>query len=277
MTLKTLQRSKSANGLAFHRSGSGEPIVLIHGVGLRAEAWFQQLPVLSSHHEVLAVDMPGHGDSDLLSGTAPSLTAYVDHIASLLRETLTRPAMIIGHSMGAMIAVQLAARYPSLCKGVAALNAVYRRSDEARIAVQNRARQMWEHPEQDRVAAPIQRWFDVSGSEHEAAMAKLCASWLEAAPAEGYATAYSIFSEEDGPTDAELDSLAVPAWFITGDGDQNSSAQMSEQMASQCRYGHAEIIENSRHMLQLTHPDAINALLEQFIDSCEQPSGVHHE
>ncbi|WP_271271238.1 alpha/beta fold hydrolase [Aliamphritea hakodatensis] len=277
MTLKTLQRSDSANGLAFHRSGSGDPVVLIHGVGLRAEAWFQQLPALTRDHEVFAVDMPGHGDSALLNGTAPSLTAYVDHIAGWLETNLSGPAMVLGHSMGAMIAVQLAARYPTLCKGVVALNAVYRRSDAARSAVQNRARQMWEHPEQDRVSAPIERWFDLSGDDHEIAMANLCASWLEAAPAEGYATAYTIFSEEDGPSDAELDSLTVPAWFITGDGDQNSSPEMSRQMAARCRFGHAEVIENSRHMLQLTHPDAINALLEQFISSCKQPSGVHHE
>ena len=91
MTLKTLQRSESANGLAFHRSGSGDPVVLIHGVGLRAEAWFQQLPVLTRDHEVFAVDMPGHGDSALLNGTAPSLSAYVDHIASWLESEPFRP------------------------------------------------------------------------------------------------------------------------------------------------------------------------------------------
>ena len=47
-------------------AGAGEPILLIHGVGMRAEAWAPQIAALASDHSVIAVDMPGHGERDPL-------------------------------------------------------------------------------------------------------------------------------------------------------------------------------------------------------------------
>ena len=71
-----LPRKKTAGGTAYHEAGSGEPVVLIHGVGMRLEAWAPQIKSLSGGHRVIAVDMPGHGGSAKLpvgSRTQPSL------------------------------------------------------------------------------------------------------------------------------------------------------------------------------------------------------------
>lgn len=269
MTLKTQQRFKADNGLTYFCVGSGSPIVLIHGVGLRAEAWLHQVSVLSERHTVYAVDMPGHGESDLNAAASMTLAGYVDAIASLVNSDIKAPVIIIGHSMGSMIALNFASRYAELCRGVVALNAVYRRPEAAKQAVQQRARKMIENPALDRVSAPISRWFNTDPQGFELEMAELCRHWLSIAPAAGYAQAYQIFSQEDGPLDEELAALTVPAMFITGDGDSNSSGEMSRQMAERCPDGRYAVIKDSRHMVQMTHPGDINSLLTEFTAQCE--------
>ncbi len=269
MMLKTLQRYKSTNGIAYSKSGSGDPIVLVHGVGLRAEAWLLQIPELSKTNTVYAVDMPGHGDSELLADANRCLDSYVDAIATWIKAEIQVPVIIFGHSMGSMVALNFATRYSTLCAGVGAMNSVYRRSNEAANAVQQRAKSMTNNPELDRVEVPIKRWFKQEGSSFEKNMAELCRSWLEIAPAEGYARAYSIFSENDGPADKALSEIKVPVTFITGDEDSNSSALMSQQMATICSNGSYAVIPNSGHMLPITHPEALNQLLVQFIEKCK--------
>jgi pimeloyl-ACP methyl ester carboxylesterase len=269
MTLKTLQRYKSASGLAYSKSGSGEPIVLIHGVGLRAEAWFQQIPELSKTNTVYAIDMPGHGESELLSDKNAGLNDYVDVIAAWIKVEIKAPVIMLGHSMGSMIALNFASRYKDLCIGVGALNAVYRRTEQAKKSVRLRAKNMAEDPTFDRVDAPIKRWFKQDMPNVENNMAELCRSWLAIAPDKGYARSYKIFSENDGPDEQAILNIKVPMIFITGDGDSNSSALMSEQMASLCANGSYAVISDSRHMLQITHPDKLNPLLVKFVKQCK--------
>ncbi|MEH6444766.1 MAG: alpha/beta hydrolase [Oceanospirillaceae bacterium] len=270
MTLTTQQRFKSANGLAYTKCGSGPAIVLVHGVGLCAQAWLNQTSDLCKNNTVYAIDMPGHGESELLAEANADLDEYVDAIAQWIDEELNTAVIMMGHSMGSMIALRFAIAYPLLCRGVVALNSVYRRTDQARIAVQQRAQSMLDNPELDRVSTPILRWFGEAPTGHIKQMAQLCASWLSEAPAIGYAKAYDIFSRNDGPLDSELASIAVPVAFITGDLDSNSSGEMSQKMAHLTPQGSAHVIENSRHMVQLTHPDQINQLLLSFVNECQQ-------
>ena len=50
------------------RRGSGEPIVLIHGIGHRRQAWDPVIPLLAEESEVIAIDLPGFGESALPEG-----------------------------------------------------------------------------------------------------------------------------------------------------------------------------------------------------------------
>lgn len=267
MISKTLQRYKTDNGLAYSKTGEGSPVVLIHGVGLRAESWQSQIEMLSKSHSVYAVDMPGHGESELLEDSA-GLEDYVDTIAAWIKSEIKQPVIMMGHSMGSMIALNFATRYASTCVGVVALNSVYRRTAAAKTAVQQRALQMLEHPESVTADAPIARWFTNTDDEFEQQMAALCRHWLNIAPKLGYARAYTIFSQNDGPTDQALAQLNVPILFVTGDGDSNSSPEMSEKMSALCPSGSFAVIENARHMVQMTHPQQMKQLLQEFVARC---------
>lgn len=94
-----------------HRSGSGEPLVLLHGIGHHWQAWSPVLSRLEAEHSVVAVDSPGFGRSPSLpAGTVPTVWAYADAFqAFFVEQRLSRPH-VAGSSMGGAIALELARR-----------------------------------------------------------------------------------------------------------------------------------------------------------------------
>lgn len=97
--------------LNVHRAGSGEPLVLIHGLGSTWHAWEQVLPALTERYEVFALDFPGAGDSpDLPEGVPPSVYNLADAIEEELKRSVPGTPHLAGNSMGAEIALELARR-----------------------------------------------------------------------------------------------------------------------------------------------------------------------
>lgn len=92
--------------LAFERHGSGEPLVLVHGVTHRRQAWYPLLDELARQREVILVDLPGHGDSpDLVTDGRPVDEVLRETFAEFLDEAgLDRPH-VAGNSLGGMIAL----------------------------------------------------------------------------------------------------------------------------------------------------------------------------
>ncbi|MBM2615999.1 alpha/beta fold hydrolase [Actinoplanes sp. LDG1-06] len=95
--------------MRYHRQGAGGALVLIHGLGSRWQVWKPVLPALAAHFDVIAVDLPGFGDTpaDGGPGDVPHLA---DRVTGLLDELgLTRPA-VGGSSLGGAVALELGRR-----------------------------------------------------------------------------------------------------------------------------------------------------------------------
>lgn len=264
MTSITLPRSKSAGGVAYHKIGEGMPIVLIHGVGLRSECWYQQIEALKDFYQVFTIDMPGHGESDLLKNSEPKLYDYTEKLAQFIIDEVKQPTIVVGHSMGGLLSLSLAKEYPELCLAVIAMNTIYKRSEEAKQAVQERASNLTRLSNAD-ACAPISRWFSETPSDKDEYHAQLCRDWLLSANLEGYAAAYSVFAFEDGPKTSALSKLTIPVLYLTGDLDKNSNASMTNAMASITANADAVIINDSRHMTPLTHADKVNQAMLDFL------------
>ncbi|BFM49722.1 alpha/beta hydrolase [Marinomonas sp. THO17] len=267
MMSKIPQRFKSPQGLAYIKMGSGPSLVLIHGVGLRLDAWLKQLDELAQHFTLYAVDMPGHGESDCFP-QCRDIADYTDVIADWIATDVSKPVLIAGHSMGSMIALNFAIRYVKDCVGVIALNSVFRRSNEAKKAIQSRVEQMKDKLTIENVTAPVKRWFDYPLQGDDVQNAALCSEWLTKASSEGYFQAYEVFCSNDGPAIEDLTSLPLPAFFSTGKEDPNSTSVMSETMASLCPQGIVHLIDKARHMAPMTHSEELNPLIIKFGQEC---------
>ncbi len=108
----TSVRVRPAGGPAFdvvhERRGSGEPVVLLHGIGHHWQAWEPVLTALAASHEVIALDLPGFGMSPSLpAGHDYGLERAVPLLAETLRALgLNRPH-VVGNSLGGLLALEL--------------------------------------------------------------------------------------------------------------------------------------------------------------------------
>ncbi len=97
--------------IAFERRGAGSPLVLLHGIGHRWQAWEPVLDRLAAAHDVIAVDLPGFGRSPLLpDGRGYDMPNAVASCADIFADLgLDRPH-VAGNSLGAVLGLELASR-----------------------------------------------------------------------------------------------------------------------------------------------------------------------
>jgi len=251
---------KSAAGTSYIERGDGEPVVLIHGVGLNAEAWGPQIESLSKSHRAIAVDMPGHGGSAPLPAGA-SLDDYVARLGDFLRALNIPQANVIGHSMGGLVALGFALAHPERALRVGVVNSVYQRDPESRTAVEARAAELERSGTSGDIEAPLNRWFGSEDSEPRRAVRR----WLSEVDPAGYATAYRVFATSDRAFSGRLGELPMPALFATGSLDPNSTPEMARAMAAAAPRGKALVLDGQRHMMNLVDPAAVTQALRDLL------------
>lgn len=97
--------------LNHYRRGQGEPLVLIHGIGSRWQMWEPVIDQLVSHHEVIALDLPGFGASPMPpDGTPPGAGSLTDLVLAFLEQSGVQQPHVAGNSLGGLIALDLARR-----------------------------------------------------------------------------------------------------------------------------------------------------------------------
>lgn len=97
--------------LAHTRTGTGEPVLLLHGITHRRQGWDLVVPLLEAERELWALDLPDHGESpDLAQDYAGDIAPLADAVEAFCRtQGLDRPH-VVGNSLGGLIALELAAR-----------------------------------------------------------------------------------------------------------------------------------------------------------------------
>jgi len=99
--------------LAYTRSGTGEPLVLLHALGLSRRVWDPVLPALARHFDVIAVDLPGFGESAPLTQVEPTPAALAAAVAGLLDELGVTSPHLAGNSLGGWVVLELAGIRPA--------------------------------------------------------------------------------------------------------------------------------------------------------------------
>jgi len=109
-----LPEENHLTSLACTRSGVGAPLVLLHGLGSSRQAWNPVIPALAARFDVIAVDLPGFGDSNPVPAqTKPTPAALAAAVAGLLDDLGVTAPHLAGNSLGGWVALELAATRPA--------------------------------------------------------------------------------------------------------------------------------------------------------------------
>jgi flavin reductase (DIM6/NTAB) family NADH-FMN oxidoreductase RutF/pimeloyl-ACP methyl ester carboxylesterase len=259
-------RGGASAGTGYIRAGAGEPLLLIHGVGMNAAIWQPQIELLKERYDVVAIDMLGHGESRLPPEN-PVLADYAGQVIELLDHLGLDRVSIVGHSMGALVAQEVALRAPQRVRRIVSLNAVFRRPPSLARAVRERAAGLNGHHHGSGVDATIARWF---GDPVPAGLADAAAKARDAltrVDPEGYTRTYRLFAHADADHVERLPDLAMPALFMTGSDDANSSPAMSAAMARLAPLGRCVVLDGERHMMALASPEKVTRHIADFLQA----------
>jgi pimeloyl-ACP methyl ester carboxylesterase len=116
------------DGARIHYQSYGkgkDALVLIHGWGSNLTFWREQIPEFAKRNRVIALDLPGHGESDKPQ-IAYSMDLFANAIDAVLRDAKVERAVLVGHSMGTPVVRQFYRKYPQKTLGIVIVDGALR-------------------------------------------------------------------------------------------------------------------------------------------------------
>lgn len=263
-----LTAERTPAGTSYLATGQGQPVVLIHGVGLNKEMWGGQVVGLATQYRVIAYDMLGHGDSPRPEpGT--ELLVYADQLRELLDHLGLTQVTVIGFSMGGLVARAFALHYPQYLQGLVVLNSVFNRTPEQRAGVIARTAQAAQHGPDANAEAALSRWFSREYQAANPAQIAAIRQTLASNDPQGYLTTYELFATQDMYRADDLGNIRVPTLIATGELDPGSTPEMAEQLAQRIPGARAAVLAEQRHMMPVESPRLVNQLLLDFLATAQ--------
>ena len=238
---------------------AGPSIVLVHGSGVNARYWIEQLRGLRAAR-VLAIDLPGHGESD------PTATNSIEHHADMTAGFIdalgVAPAIVVGHSLGGAVALALAARRPSAVEGLVLLSACAR-LPSAGLSAQ------WLLPF---LPGPVRKalfFMTAQGLLFSASASGRAVSLgmqeLRACRPETIASDVAMSRSMD--LTAMAKALRVPALVLCGSRDQIAPPAASIELNTLIAGSRLRIVQGAGHMVLIEAPDVVNREIQAFADA----------
>jgi pimeloyl-ACP methyl ester carboxylesterase len=262
----------------YLESGTGPPVILLHGLGATNASFLTTLWDLAADHRVLAPDLPGHGDSDKPIGKYDA-AFYGRWLLDFMEATETRQAHLVGNSLGARIALEAAIVSPERVGRLVLL---------AAAPVVHRLRQLVPfvrllRPELAAVPLPVLRSQALSALHSLFAKPeRMPEGWFEAAADEfarvfkapGARVAFfsslkEIYLEEpfgEAGFWSRLGGMRRPALFVWGQRDPLVPLAHAKAVAKCLPNAGSVVLRDCGHVPQFELPGATNRLIRRFLD-----------
>ncbi len=256
--------------------GQGPPIVLVHGVTLGVAVWAPQLRALADDgHRVIAIGQRGHGRS-LAGEGGYSLERLADDLAEVLEALDVTGAVLVGHSMGGMVAQLLALRHgEDLGRRVAGLVLVATSSgplmpgptgrlarlltggaDRGLRRAERRGRGILPYDDLGPLAARLCFGADPSAADLELTRATMAA--MSPTAVSGLLPGLLSFDVR-----ARIGAIELPTWVVAGSRDVLTPPRMARATAAAIPGARLVVYEGCGHMVMLERPDELNLLVEK--------------
>jgi len=256
MTLKTALRDGVK--LRYLDMGRGNPpLLFIHGWCCNHTFWREQIPEFQRRHRVIAVDLRGHGESDKPEQEY-TIAGFVDDVAWLCGAIGLLPPIVVGHSMGGVIALRLALDRPEMVKGVVLVDASPLPPPAALAGQLDGLTKALESPSYQGVAAAYVGFMFTPYSDP--ALKQDVTSIMTNAPQYVMASAFSSTMEE--PSKFPAGDLPVPALLVA------AGHRPLDLADAQARFPNLQTarVVGAGHFLQMEVPEQFNAMLHRFIE-----------
>lgn len=248
----------------YQISGQGEPLVCLHGMGNNSDSWSNQLDGLSRLFTVIAWDAPGYGQSSDPPEPYQNFMQFADILKQFLDAMQLQAVNILGHSMGAAIAVEFAVSYPKMIKsliladitrGAAALN-----QSENERKLQQRLNSIDTKDPKEIADERIHALLAPQTSNEIREKVRVIMSKIR--PIGYKSVAYSLFHLNQMEIYRLIQS---PTLIICGEIDQVTPVHESRIVHEQIADSRLEIIPKTGHLCYQEDPTSFNNLVFKFL------------
>jgi len=248
---------------AVREAGSGEAIVLLHGIGSGAASWLQVALGLSERARVIAWDAPGYGKSTPLPMAAPSACDYAGRLLQALDALGIARCVLVGHSLGALTAAAFAQAHPGRVSRVVLLSPArgYGAQPEQGQAVRSKRLHSLEHLGIEQMARERSAHLLAPGASTEAL------AWVQWNMArllpQGYRQAIELLC---GDHLLRYAPLAMPCEVHSGSADGITRAGDCQALAVALG-APFKLIPGAGHACAIEQPDTVTGLLARALDA----------
>lgn len=268
----TSRRVRTADwDIHFHEAGNGHPLVLIHGSAPGTSGWrnfYPNIGRLSTSFRVLALDLPGWGDSD------PAPPEKADHVWAVLQfmDALgIEQAALVGNSMGAMTALRIASEHPErvshlIASGAAGPLAPKTFSPAGMSEGLSCLLKAYSEPSQHTMRAFYDAiTFEAGIVSDEAVAERAAATATRDDHRTNFLAGFSTPGYLPMSTIEQVSAITVPTLLIHGRDDRVVHFENSLQLCTLIPSGRLYLMNQCGHCPQLEHPEEYNGVVEQFI------------
>lgn len=236
------------------------PLVLVHGYLGGAEQWREQVDVFSEHREVIAVDLPGFGRAAHQPSPA-SIGGFAEHVIATLDDAGIDRFALLGHSMGGMIAQEIAHRIPGRIErlvlyGTGPLGRMPDRFEPLEVSLAR----LGEDGVADTARRIVATWFS-QGEGHPGfeILSRLGAT----ANPDAAQSALGAMAQWDGRM--HLQALDMPSLIVWGDEDRSYRWPQVETLWRDLPRVSLAVIPGASHAAHLEKPEIFMAILKDFL------------
>ena len=263
---KSIQYLKK--NIFYKIEGEGDTLVLLHGFMEDMNMWQHHIDKLSMNYQVLAIDLPGHGKSDVLS-TSHSMEMMGDIVKNVMDVERISTVVVIGHSMGGYATLAFAEKYPDTLKGFGLFHSHTLADQEE--AKKNRDR-MVKVVENDKMTFINQFIPSLYAEENRVRLKKEIDYQIDMANKmnpQGITAA--LLGMKDRPMRLDIVALSeVPVLFILGKQDSRIPLEKALAQAATADMAQINVFGNAGHMAWHEEAGKTVAALEGFMKLCSE-------
>lgn len=249
-------------------------ILLLHGSGATTHSMRGLFENLSADFDVVALDLPGHGFSSRIGGGSPTLDRVSQALADLLSQLSFMPDVIIGHSAGAAIAVNMASKTAIEPKGIISINgAFYPFPGFAGQIFPTAAKFLFVNPLMSHFFAfgagnksRVERLIDSTGSKLDNLGLSYYQRALQSPDHIEGTLAMMAFWDLD-PVASQLAALDIPVLQIIGDRDGTIEPSASARTEKLLKHGERKVFAGYGHLVHEEIPEEIASLVREFVSN----------